>query len=201
MNENGGKSNSILLTVIGIATLLVVVVGATFAYFAATATGDSNASSILITAGQGGSIVVEGGEAITLTGIYPKGTGDTVTDAWATQKFKVTYPKTTDAADQLQNIEIKLNVVKNNFKAGYLKVILRKVAVTNFTVGTNYAESLMAVPTSGDTTILTGTRQQNAATTIEYTLEVYFPNIASENQNDVSEDKMATFNLVEASTI
>ena len=31
MNENGGKSSTILLTVIAIATLLVVVTGATFA--------------------------------------------------------------------------------------------------------------------------------------------------------------------------
>ena len=54
MNENGGKSSTILLTVIGIATLLVVVVGATFAYFAAQVTGNENVSSLNVTAAANG---------------------------------------------------------------------------------------------------------------------------------------------------
>ena len=37
MNEN--KSNTLLLTVIGVATLLVAVVGASFAYFTAQLSG------------------------------------------------------------------------------------------------------------------------------------------------------------------
>lgn len=39
------KKNTILLTVIAVATLLVAVVGATFAYFTATATNDGDGSS------------------------------------------------------------------------------------------------------------------------------------------------------------
>lgn len=34
-----GKNNTVMLTIIGIATLLIAVVGATFAYFSATLTG------------------------------------------------------------------------------------------------------------------------------------------------------------------
>ena len=63
MNENGGKSSTILLTVIGIATLLVVVVGATFAYFAAATTGDNDATSISVqAAGEGTTITFDGGK-------------------------------------------------------------------------------------------------------------------------------------------
>lgn len=52
MEERSGRSNTVLLTVIGAATLLVVVVGATFAYFSAqlggstTSTIDINTSDL-----------------------------------------------------------------------------------------------------------------------------------------------------------
>jgi len=42
--ENMEKKNTVLLTVIAVATLLVAVVGATFAYFTATATTEGNAA-------------------------------------------------------------------------------------------------------------------------------------------------------------
>ncbi len=48
--ENNGNGNTVLLTVIGVATLLVALVGATFAYFSATITNESNESVILTTA-------------------------------------------------------------------------------------------------------------------------------------------------------
>lgn len=86
-----GKKNTVLLTIIGIATLLVAVVGATFAYFSAVAQGNNNASTIKITSNNGGTSGFIGGEAITLTAIYPK------TDAWVNKKITVTYnnPSTT----------------------------------------------------------------------------------------------------------
>lgn len=61
MNENGGKNNTILLTVIAIATLLVVVTGATFAYFAAVVKGNDTASSISIKASETGQTLTLGG--------------------------------------------------------------------------------------------------------------------------------------------
>ncbi len=50
-----GKNNTVLLTVIGIATLLVAVVGATFAYFSAQLSGTENQSTMTIQASNGGS--------------------------------------------------------------------------------------------------------------------------------------------------
>lgn len=46
--EGNNKGNQVLLIVIGIATLLMAVVGATFAYFTATATTDTNAEQVNI---------------------------------------------------------------------------------------------------------------------------------------------------------
>ena len=53
MNEEGkNRSNTLLLTVIAIATLLVAVIGATFAYFTANTAGTETASTINVTATQ-----------------------------------------------------------------------------------------------------------------------------------------------------
>lgn len=49
MNEN--RSNTLLLTVIGVATLLVAVVGASFAYFTAQLTGSETETTISVGAG------------------------------------------------------------------------------------------------------------------------------------------------------
>lgn len=73
MNENGGKSSTILLTVIGIATLLVVVVGATFAFFAAQVNGNDTATSVTITAAENGSRVetITGTDLTFVDKMYP----------------------------------------------------------------------------------------------------------------------------------
>ena len=88
MNENGGKNNTILLTVIAIATLLVVVTGATFAYFAAVVRGNESASSISITASETGqTLTLGGGEQVNLTNIYPKGTA--AGSEWVTKNISL----------------------------------------------------------------------------------------------------------------
>ena len=56
-----GRNNTILLTVIGIATLLVAVAGATFAYFSAQSKYEDQNSTLTITAGSGGSMKFESG--------------------------------------------------------------------------------------------------------------------------------------------
>ena len=70
-NENQKKGNTILLTVIAIATLLVAVVGATFAYFTATISGNDNASSIIVHAANLGTITFTDGQEIKLENALP----------------------------------------------------------------------------------------------------------------------------------
>ncbi len=52
------KKNTILLTVIAVATLLVAVVGATFAYFSITATNSSSSTVITTTTGSIGTVAL-----------------------------------------------------------------------------------------------------------------------------------------------
>ena len=60
------RGTTVLLTVIGIATLLVAVVGATFAYFTATVTGDEDATKVTVTSATLGTITFREGDILTL---------------------------------------------------------------------------------------------------------------------------------------
>ncbi len=68
------KKHTVLLTVVAIATLLITVVGTTFAYFAATITGNDNAQEITISS-QNITLAFEDGEFVNNTNIVPGWTG------------------------------------------------------------------------------------------------------------------------------
>ena len=88
MENNRGQS--IFLSVVGIATLLVAIVGATFAYFSISVTGNDTASSINVTTAKVGGVTFNGtGAGVTVTDAYP---------GWNTEKeFTVSNDSTTDA--------------------------------------------------------------------------------------------------------
>lgn len=48
MEQHNNKGQTIFLSVVGIATLLVAIIGATFAWFSATVTGNDEASSVIV---------------------------------------------------------------------------------------------------------------------------------------------------------
>lgn len=98
-----GNNNTVLLTVIGIATLLVAVVGATFAYFSAQLSGTEDQSTMTIQASNGGSSTLDGGEAIHVENIYPR------EEAWVNKKIAVTYHNTTAPTGTTYNYKISLH--------------------------------------------------------------------------------------------
>ena len=78
MNE--GKNNTVMLTVIGIATLLIAVVGATFAFFSAQLSGkDTEYKVVSATIGT----KFTSGAEIVARGIFPQEA------AWATKVFSI----------------------------------------------------------------------------------------------------------------
>lgn len=91
-----GKDNTLLLTVIGIATLLVAVAGATFAYFTAqTRYTDESGSTLTIYSSNGTVNKLEGGATLKVDNIYP-------VDGriWATKVINYTTTAGTTGADQ-----------------------------------------------------------------------------------------------------
>ena len=102
-----GKNNTVMLTIIGIATLLIAVVGATFAYFSATLTGTENEKEYTVRSATVGT-QFNGGPDITATGIYPKA------EAWGTKTFSI---KTTSTKGVSTKYRITLVIDDNDTTA------------------------------------------------------------------------------------
>lgn len=213
MNENGGKNNTILLTVIAIATLLVVVTGATFAYFAAVVRGNENASSISITAAsQGTTITASGGEPVELQNIYPRGT--TAGSEWATKTLTLTSTKNegntgtsvytfkinVDESNDFRLHDSQGNAITDNDKNDIknIKFTFTNVPVEGTTIqkekGTPNAVSVFEASDNG-TVIGTGVVSNANANTVKYELKVFYDN-ASYNQNDGRDtERVFTFHV------
>jgi hypothetical protein len=102
---DNNRQNTLLLTVIAVATLLVAVIGATFAYFTARTTGTETTSTVVVTAAR---------LAIT----YEDGTGSVVTantniepseDPLITKNFTLT--PTLNTTDPGMNMPYTLNLI------------------------------------------------------------------------------------------
>ncbi len=99
MENNRGQS--IFLSVVGIATLLVAIVGATFAYFSISVTGNDTASSIRVTTARVGGVVYDGtGAGVEVTNAYPGWT--------ATKTFTVAFDETEGAVDSSAEVDYQI---------------------------------------------------------------------------------------------
>ena len=101
MENNRGQS--IFLSVVGIATLLVAIVGATFAYFSISVTGNETASSIIVTTAKLGGVTFNGtGAGVEVTDVYP---------GWTeTKQFTIS---TAADADPSASIQYQIYLVTN----------------------------------------------------------------------------------------
>jgi len=100
--EENQTANTIMLTVIGVATLLIALIGATFAYFSATVTNNSN-ESVNITTATPVSLVYSG-STLALTNALP---GNTTTNT-----FTVQNPANSPTA---QTYDLTIYIDSNNF--------------------------------------------------------------------------------------
>jgi len=172
----GNRSNTVLLTVIGIATLLIAVVGATFAYFTAQLTGNEEFSTIEITAGTLG-MTFAGGPSLAAENIYPRN------QAWITKEFSI-------QADTDVNIQIPytmaLVVVNNTFSSGALTYNLTVNSDSDDNGQNLTGVTSTQVPINGVSMPLgTGHFQGPTTDTIvhRYTLRIFFPDTGV-NQNE-----------------
>lgn len=169
-----GRNNTILLTVIGIATLLVAVAGATFAYFTAQTNYNDLSSTLYIKAGDSTSLSLEG-SYVELKNIYPKA------DAWDTKviRFTNTTPEGTVMTNDV-NYTLYMKV-QNEFSSGALKYTLTRVTGDNKVCLTKYGDASCAADqqvTTTDTNTGNLVPEINTATgiTVTGTGEVTFGN-------------------------
>ncbi len=98
-----GKGQSVFLMVVAIATLLVAIVGATFAWFSIKLSNTDDKEEIIITKSTLGSVVFENGDSID--------TNTLLTTKNITKNFKIS--QTNRTATELLKYNIKLNITEN----------------------------------------------------------------------------------------
>lgn len=115
MEERTNKSNTMLLTVIAIATLLVAVIGATFAYFTAQINGRETASTVIVNGSTLTISFVDGDAALVSTeGWVPVKAVSGNYAPVATKTFNLTGNNNT--ADMRMPYTLYLVVSENNFQ-------------------------------------------------------------------------------------
>ena len=160
--KNMEKKNKLIL-IISIIGLILVVAGASYAYFSARITGLESASTLSMTAGTLGIAYSEGNEIVTAPNIYPRET------EWITKTFRLTGNNTTDLK---MNYMVGLQIEENTFDDGDLTYTLTH---TNESVGTpieNVSERM--INQSGKQVIGYGQFESGTGMIQDYTLKIYF---------------------------
>lgn len=126
MKDNNNKTNTLLLTVIAIATLMVAVIGATFAYFTANASGGETASTIVMT---GGKLTISYADNSATLSFNPTNNSVEPQEAAVIQKgFVLTGNNTTDLT---MPYVVSMVVVSNEFSDNALTYELTNETVDN----------------------------------------------------------------------
>lgn len=164
-----GKGNRILLTIVAIATLLVAVVGATFAYFTAVLSGQESATSVKVISGSIGT-VIDGGSVITVANIYPQAAVIT------TKTFSVKMTNSVPGSTVYYSAAIVID--ENTFTAGHLKYTFT-VDAGSSTNGTKLSAvaTQTSIPSSGSIALGTGSfvGDTGGEVTHTYDFKIYFP--------------------------
>jgi len=174
------KKNKTIL-IISIIGLILVVAGASYAYFSARITGLESASTLSMTAGTLEIEYSEGDENITASNIYPR------PEAWLTKTITLRGKNTTQLK---MNYSLGLVITTNEFEDGYLTYTL-----------TNNTTSENGVPISTHTKTINQSGTQilgygqfdttgSASEEHTYTLQIFF----KDNGLDQNESQGATFN-------
>ena len=193
------KKNTILLTVIAVATLLVAVVGATFAYFTAQGGGTSQAD-IIVKTGTAASSAFGTYTAISIyadQNNFAEGKGDqtgssTGTVSWtapgATQTYTPTETERTMCYTATLNVENNTFVVSSQNTAGDPELLFtaKKGATTlinDMNITTTKTDVQIPTAAGGSTYIHKLTAEAGKTVTEDWTLTVTLKNL-NVDQND-----------------
>ncbi len=120
--NNNNRGSMIILTVIGIATLLIAVIGATFAYFTVTIQGNPTAPNVTVQSKTLGVIEFETLNEIKYTNLIP-GRPVWETDQTPTNKLNFTVTSAVDASSN-EDYVVYLNVESNDFETDNVVYLL-----------------------------------------------------------------------------
>ena len=167
MENNRGQT--IFMSVIGVATLLVAIIGATFAYFTIQVTGNNTASSITITTADVAGVTFTDGPAITVANAYP---------GYSKQKT-FTVASTDGGADssidyiiELVTSNAQLAAASQNTNEVYYTISGSKPNGSTGTVSPSTSTTANLPTTTGRSTVGTGTLKGNETHTWTFTVGI-----------------------------
>lgn len=192
MKKNkSNKTNTLLLTVIGVATLLIATAGASFAYFTANITGAESGTTVTVGSGTL-TIKYAGGAGIETAPLIPISNGDPV----GIKTFTVTG---TNSTATTMPYAISLVVTKNTFTSNTLKFTLTSTntAPVNGTIAPSIAAETGIA--TGASTIPLGAGNFSGVVTNNvhtYVLKIFFPDSGSNQDVDKNKELLAYVNTV-----
>ena len=186
------KKNVVLLTVIAVATLLITVVGATFAYYAATISGNPEDATVNIKSADGLTITYNGGTKLEGSNVLP---------GWESGEYEMTVSNETEYD---VTYTMKWNAVSNTLDAADQKnLTFTTTAVTAWSDGDGNGEDQTAAvnpagtatqfPTASGGTF--ATQSLKPGEKITYTIKVAYKYDEAEQQNTTAASKTFTAKL------
>lgn len=176
------KGQTIFLSVIGVATLLVAIIGATFAWFSVEVSGNESAQSVYVETMKLGSVTYTDSNAISLTNVKPMKLATAQNSA--TNKKTFTVAQTDTTATETLSYVISLDVTDNELTTvdgGYFKHSLSGVSSKTTDAGTLVSVALSEVP--GETTNDLGTGTLKGYESHTYTYLIFLQE-ANDEQNE-----------------
>ena len=165
-----GKGQTIFLSIIGIATLLVAIIGATFAWFSITVTGNENPSEMVITSSTLGQVSFTDGTEVAIENLMPG----------SFTKKTFTVSQTDPSATGKISYNIILNVKSNTLSPNADKQFVHSLTSTGNTNGGKLAH-LDSTPVPTESMIIgSGVIEGYEVHTYEYTIGL---NNVNEDQN------------------
>lgn len=165
-----GKSQTIFLSIIGIATLLVAIIGATFAWFSITVTGNEEPADMVITSSNLGQVSFNDGTAIDIKNLMP--------GKYTKKTFTVS--QTDPSATGKISYNIVLNVKKNTLSPNADNQFVHSLTASGNSNGGKLAE-LKQTPVPEESVVIgSGVIEGYEVHTYEYTIGL---NNINANQN------------------
>ncbi len=167
MENNRGQT--IFMSVIGVATLLVAIVGATFAYFTIQVSGNNTASSITITTADVAGVTFTDGSAITVANAYPgysKSKTFTVASAGGNASSSIDY------IVELVTSNADLPAASSTANEVYYTVVGSKPNGSTGTVSPSTSTTADLPKTTGRVEIASGTLKGNETHTYTFTVGI-----------------------------
>src|SRR5574344_2471896 len=181
------KKKTLIIILVSFLAVCLLIGGITFAYFVAQISG--NESSTTITAGAGSmSLVVDGGNSIIATNMYPG------PDAFATKTFTITGTNTTS---KTMYYTLNLVIDENGFAANNIQYTLTS---TNTSSNGTVASSIDTKTgiTTGTSTIKLGSGSfTNGTSKVHtYVLNLYYPETNTDQSADMGKSFKAHISII-----